>query len=265
MTYWELKEQRTRDGLNVLKTLNVGQLVYWVEGMSNYDIGLIRYGIVTDIFHDAAIVSRLVQKEERYINGVPIMEFEETEWCKLPKGWSYDTRLYTETQTRELVEWMKNHSLCVDKPKTILAAYEAGILVTPDKIFQGRVEAIIDTTRGYKVVKKYPAYARTIPTSTSLKPDQICVSYDEAAVIIRLHMNELNRIAELTDEEWAAEQIDNTLNHYAILYGLCDEEKQRYRDYFMSMDNLFDVEVRIIGQRLEWKRTKNKKWGAVVL
>lgn len=47
-------------------------------------------------------VSRLRPPEIRLINGIPFEEFQsETEFKKVPKGWTYNTDLYTVTENIE--------------------------------------------------------------------------------------------------------------------------------------------------------------------
>lgn len=50
-------------------------------------------------------VSRLRPPEIRLINGIPFEEFQsETEFKKLPKGWTYSTDLYTVTENLDKKE-----------------------------------------------------------------------------------------------------------------------------------------------------------------
>ena len=53
-------------------------------------------------------VSRLKAPEIRLINGVPFDDFQsETEFKKVPKGWTYNTDLYTVTEDLEKKEKIK--------------------------------------------------------------------------------------------------------------------------------------------------------------
>ena len=54
-----------------------------------------KYGRVDEQFSDAVCIDLLEPKETRYIDGVPIDEFKDNQkYRKLPKGWTYNTKLY---------------------------------------------------------------------------------------------------------------------------------------------------------------------------
>jgi hypothetical protein len=90
-----------------------GDIVYWCHhnGNANYEV---KFGRVDTQFSDAVVVDYLASKERRLIDGVPIEDFEsETRYRKLPKGWSYDMKLFEITygDSNEEIEMCKNLKL----------------------------------------------------------------------------------------------------------------------------------------------------------
>ena len=77
--------------------------------------------------------------------------------------------------------------------------------------------------------------------------------------------NELQRQSKLSDEEWNIEQIDKTLNMWSYVYNKTDEEKEKYRNWILELNNIEDVEIKMFGGALQWKYAKNKRWSTIDL
>lgn len=76
---------------------DTGEIVYWCHSYGN-GIYSVKYGMVDEQYSDAVIVDYLTPRDRRLINGIPINEFEsEEKRKKLPKGWTYNTPLYSLT------------------------------------------------------------------------------------------------------------------------------------------------------------------------
>jgi len=86
-----------------------GDMVYWHRQKGNRHF--VEYGIVDEQFSDVVCVDLLEFKERRLVNGIPINDFPNyTEFKKLPKDWSYKTKLYEITYitwTKEQLEILK--------------------------------------------------------------------------------------------------------------------------------------------------------------
>lgn len=246
------------------KRFNHGDIVYWHRQKENTHF--VEYGRVDEQFSDAVCIDLLERKETRFIDGIPIDEFQnESKYRKLPKGWTYNTKLFN-------LEWRINpedeklfNKLCVriDNPESIKKAYEAGLLIKSDKIFHGNIETDI-TREGFRVIRKYPMWKHHI-THVSIRPDKVYFTYQEAKEEVEEYLAEVKRQATLSDYEWSVEQIDKTLNHWKIFHDATDEEVNAYRKWLLSMKNIEDIETRLSLGNIQWKYEKNKKWNDIVL
>ena len=238
------------------------EIVYcvWREGCNL----IVRVGIVNDIWGNSVSVDFLGIRENRLVNGIPIMEFEsEPKLKKLPKEWIYDTRLFEITFEKYEHPEVKIdlHDVSVRDPKSIKRAYDYGYLVKEEDKFWGVIEEEI-TKEGYRIIKRYPIDQYHICNSTFLK-NQLYHTYDEAKQVIDDYETELNRQSNLSYEEWSIEQIDKTLDQWKALYDVPEEEVKAYRDALMKLDKIDEVEVRISGNSIQWKREKNKRWNNI--
>lgn len=239
------------------KRFNKGDIVYWCH-RRGHEFS-VHWGMVYEQFSDAVCIDYLSPKERRLVNGIPIDEFEsETRYKKLPKGWSYDTKLFEITYDDS-----ENYSIDITNPTSIKEAYQKGYLVEDYKIFHGVIEAEI-TDKGYRIVKKYPSGLHHI-SSVSIRPDRLYTTYEEAKKEVVANVAELIRQSNLTDEEWSIEQIDKTLNRWQRVYGATDELKNQYRDWLLAMGNVEDIETRLYDGNVQWKYWKNKRWNNIEL
>ena len=106
-------------------------------------------------------VSRLRPPEIRLINGIPFEEFQsETEFKKLPKGWTYSTDLYTVTENLDKKEKINAamKGRYVTCPSDLQWLFDNGYLVKMEN-----VEPIIEPEFDhgtYRLRKKYPAWTQ---------------------------------------------------------------------------------------------------------
>lgn len=242
------------------KRFKQGDIVYWCHQRGHeYSV---HYGMVDEQFSDAVCIDYIVPRERRLVDGVPIDKFEsEQRYRKLPKGWSYKTQLF-EITYEPLTEDEIAFKIDITKPETIKSAYEKGYLVKDSTIFHGKVEDEI-TKDGYRVVKKYPRECLHHIDHTSVRPDKVYFTYEEAKREVEDNIAEFHRQASLSDYDWSVEQIDKTLNFWKGLSGASDNEVKQYRDWLLGMSNVEDIETRIFGGNIQWKYWKNKKWHCI--
>lgn len=241
-----------------------GDVVYWVgrRRHSPYEY-YVDYGIVDEEFSDAVCVDRLHIRDNRYINDIPYKEFPSvTKWQKLPKGWTYNTKLF-------VMEWRNNdwavlNTLRIDNPEDIKKALELGILVYLKDYDQTVPHSEIDKKLGWRIKKEYDNSTYIYP-HVSLQKDNAFKTYAEAQAVIEAQEAEWKRQSELTDEEWSIEQIDHDLQRWTKIYNKSPEEVQKVRDFLLGMDKIEDIETRVFGEDFQWKYWKNKKWRTVVL
>lgn len=243
----------------MVKRFNKGDIVYWC-GREGHHFS-VKWCMVDEQFDRSIVyVDYLSPKETRLVNGIPIDEFEsEEKFKKLPKSWSYDTRLYEITNTDEL----KDIPFDITNPELIKDLYEKGLLVKDSKLFHGVIEEEI-TNQGYRLRKTYPMWHRHI-SYTSIYPDKLYDNYSDAKKEVDENIAELHRQANLTDYEWSVEQIDNILNRWQGLYDISDLDKAEYRDWLLKLDDIEDIEVRLYDGDIQWKYWKNKRWSNIEL
>ena len=238
------------------KRFKQGDIVYWCHQEGH--IYSVHYGMIDEQFSDAVCIDYIVPRERRLIDGIPINEFEsEQRYRKLPKGWSWNTELF-ELTYEPLTEEEITFKIDITNPETLKIAYEKGYLVKDSTIFHGQIEDEI-TKDGYRIVKKYPIDLHHID-HTSVRPDKVYFTYEEAKKEVEDNIAEFNRQANLSDYDWSVEQIDKTLGFWKHLSGSTDNEVKHYRDWLLAMDNVEDIEVRLFGGNVQWKYWKNKRW-----
>lgn len=239
----------------------LGSIVYWIERTNNHY--KVNFGTVVEHFSGEVTCQLYEPFDDRLINGIPVKDFQTpTKWQKLPKGWSYDTRLF-EIETKEMPkEWLKYHGLNIKNKEDILNAIEIGFLVKVQENDHATFYDEIDTHQGWRIVRRYNDHY--LPYKT-IKFHQVYSTFEEAQRVIDDIKNELQRQSKLSDKEWSIEQIDKTLNTWSYVYNKTDEEKEKYRNWILELNNVEDVEIKMFGGALQWKYAKNKRWSTIDL
>lgn len=221
--------------------VDIGQIVYVVR--REYNDFYIQIGIVDEIFNEhSAKVDFLTMREMRTINGVPIKEFHDDKYHKLPKGWTYNTPLY-DIGYEPIYNEVKIALKGVNQKDTaaIKEAYNKGYMVKIYDTFTGHIDVEI-TKEGYRVFQSH-WNDHTVPGYT-YPMHQIYESYDEAQKWIDDYNAELERQASLTYEEWSLEQIDDELARWKYIYSRTDKDVQKVREYLLSLGDVASLEVR---------------------
>lgn len=242
------------------KEIPVGSIGYYVEKRGHR--WFVNFGIVAEHYTNEICLWLLDTVDYRLINGVPAQEFKTpTRWMKLPKGWTYNTKLIKIDTNALIYEKFSGINVDITNPESILDAFNIGMLIkVQDKDYANFVEEI-DNQKGYRIVRNYDReYQRSY---VSLNWYQVYKTFEEAQAIVKAHKKELNRISELSDYDWAVEQIDNTLNFY--YHNGDQEEKGRIRDWLLGRNNIEDIEIRASARGIEWKYWKHQKWKQIEL
>lgn len=242
------------------KRFKNGDIVYWChsEGNGRYTV---KYGMVDEQFSDAVVIDHLTARERRLVNGIPIDEFEsETKYKKLPKGWTYDTRLFEITHS-DLTDEEISFLIDFKKPEMIKKGYDFGYLVKDCTIFHGVIENEI-TKDGYRIVKKYPMWKHHID-HVSIRPDKVYFTYEEAKSEVDDNVKEFERQLSLTDYEWSLEHICRNLDIFKAIHDLSERDIDAYREFILGMDNVENIETRIYQGQIQWKYEGNKRWNYI--
>lgn len=237
------------------KDVVIGKVLYYIN-----KIGCewkVSYGVVDDLYPHIVALTLYEPVDMRLINGTPIKEFETpTRWQKLPKGWSYDTKLFDLTWAEIPEEFCGQY--LITSPDDILQAIKDGMLVKVTENDHANIETEIDSQKGWRLVRKYNQKYR--PSYLSLNSYDVYKTYEEAQAVVDAHEAELKRQTELSDYDWSVEQIDYVLNRWANMYTIPSTVKEVYRDWILSLDHIEDVEVRLWGKGIQWKYWKDKRW-----
>lgn len=239
------------------KQFKAGDIVFWCRhfGNADYRVG---YGIVDEQFSDVVRVLLMELKDMRRINGIPIQEFEtEQHFKKLPKGWTWDTELFECSYD----SFGDKEKIDMTDPNSIKKYYDLGIIVLVKDQWHGYVDAEI-TKDGWRLRRYYGEYKID---NVGVHPFKLYFSYEEAKKEVDACKAEFLRQASLSDYDWSVEHIDRTLDMWANMYSISNEEKQQYREYILSLDKVEDIEVRIFRKHIQWKYWKNKKWITIEL
>lgn len=247
MDNWTLNPKKVNP-----KELPVGSVGYYVRKHRNkYDV---HFGIVLEHYAHEIALQHIVPPNNMLVDGVPIAEFPEvTEWRKLPKGWSWDTRLfeisYAERPSRPVVD--------LRDPNQILKAYADGDLVDAQYNSHPVVEAEIDHRLGYRLYKNYEKSTIIAPT-IALDWRQVFTSYDEANARCIAYQDRLNRLADMDDDEWSLSLIEDDIYRWVNMNP--GKDVAEALEWILSRGDVETIETRLMDGKLEWKREKNRRW-----
>lgn len=231
-----------------------GDIVYWCQQDGHsYDV---KFGIVDEVTAEYVYVDYLETKETRLVNGTPIDQFQsEATYRKLPKGWTYNTQLFTLTEDRQS---LKDFDGVVTNNEDVKRAYESGLLVRAATKFHGVIEAEV-TKEGYRIVKKYPMWQKATPLYERVNPKTCFHTYSEALAEVESYRQEQKRIHQLSDLDWSKEEIERVINRGPFT----NEQKAHYKQVLFHMPNVEDLIVRLFESKLYWKYDKQSEWKPV--
>ena len=256
------------------KELPIGSVVYYIRKSKNrYHVD---YGLVYEHYHDCVIVQRLMPRDRRLViseffkQPVPFKEFPyQTEWRKLPKGWSWDTRLFTiEDEEIKGEEKLFIETYTWDNPDNISEGSSKGYLVNVRDVPFETIQSVIEKANGYKLVRKSQESERILDPNRPIDTVGIdfyqCFStYAEAKAACDKAEAELFDQADMSELEWSKYLIENDLNHWKRVQGISDENVSRARDYLFALKDLEDIETRVVMEGLQYKHWKRTKWMTV--
>ena len=238
---------------------NKGDIVYWVSTdvyQSTYPRYIIKWGVVDIDFPYYTCVDLYDVSDNMVIDGIPIQDYVcDKHYKKLPKGWSYDTRLIDITYSNQPIEVRQ---LNIADPKGLKKAIDNGWLVAIKDKANWIPYCEIDAKQGWRVTKEY----KSIQKTSTIEHSGLYMVYDEAKEERDRRVAEFERISALTDEEWSREKIEDTIGFWARLHGIeYDSVRvQNARKFLLNLDHIEDVEVRSYMGRIQYKYWKKTKW-----
>lgn len=249
------------------KKLKPGDVIYIVTRLGleyTYLPKRILFAIIDKVYTDGVWVNFYTKPINKRVNGVLISDFDNNEQKrkKLPKGWSYDTRLYEYTfdeYPEEMETFLKNTSIS-DKER-IKEAIERGYLVQESYDHYAYIEEDI-TKEGYVLVKKTP-FDCPLADHHSFKINEIYLTYEDALQHQKDEEAEFKRQSEMSYLDWSKYSIEKELDIWKAICKVDDNTVQRIKDYIFSMDKVEDIEVRCLGNKVEWKYWNKKRWARI--
>ena len=243
------------------KDIPIGRVAYFVDKFKYSIPGRtwgVSFGIVEEHYTSEICLQLIELKDTRQIDGVPILECPRIgPWHKLPKGWTYDTKLFRESNS-EFLELPD-----IKDPDAILNAYKSGILVNVQDNLHAEIRTDIDKHHGWRILIQMPQWEPAPRSYVSLPFHEVYLTYEEAKAVIDAEYAELERQAALSDYDWAVEQIDRTLNRWAQIHNIDPDIQIACRKRLLSFPNIEELDVRVCAGNIEWKYAKNKRWIAL--
>lgn len=240
------------------KDISIGSVVYFVDKFKYQIPGHtwgVSFGIVEEHYTTEICLQLIELRDTRLIDGVPIFECPRTgPWHKLPKGWTWNTKLFEESNS-EILEIPD-----IKDPQAILSAYKSKVLVNVQDNLHARVVTDINKHHGWRILIRMPQCAPTPRSYVSLPFREVYRTYDEAKAIVDAEYAELDRQASLSDYDWSVEQIGRTLSHWARIYNISPDVQEACRKRLLSFDNVEDLDIRLYAGNIEWKYTKSRRW-----
>ena len=261
--------------------LRVGDIAYWVEranyGYCSYNGFWVKYGIVDEVWKDCYVVNYLVPYEEVIITidneNHTFKTFAEMQdfinnmsYRKLPKGWTYNTKLFT----WRTVNPIKAEG-SVKNPEDVKKAVECGSLVRPKmKVTNDGFPADVVEKHGWKLTMS-PTSGRD-SSHTYISSDILLDKYytfstwEDAEKLAKILKQEKEWSANLTDSEYVEIRILRVLNKaQERIFGenaLTAKEAKRIYKFMIKQKRFDEIECRWLG-RFQWRYYDSKKWYTV--
>lgn len=207
------------------------QICYFIDYRFNREM-YISYGVyVCEKMYGGHVVSGLKAPEIRLINGIPFDDFKsETEFKKLPKGWTYNTEMFEVTEDEEkkkriLAETKDRFN--IKNPSDLQWLFDNGYLLKRED-----VEPVIEVEydhKTYRIVKKYPAWTQCYGDHNNKYPDKVFETWEEAEEYMNMVKTEKHRKGMEGSLIDAYESLDWALDKYEADHGGKDIESIRQK------------------------------------
>lgn len=231
---------------------------------------------IVDFLH--ITVDFLVPRKEFHVfspyhNGVlaeEISNFSE-DWHKLPKGWTYNTKLFTvvdvcsdgkNKQRQEAVDWTNLESL--------KRAVADNVWCEASDNFAGKFDADVDNHKGWMLRVKFDDFERAHARDSRTVPfNRIYKDYLSAAKCYKALLSADLMTAKMTDHDWALCELNHTLRLLQIRGKYSFEDIDKFRRYILSLDDkeFENLETKLGGSGtwLEYRTRGKKRWNPLHL
>lgn len=259
--------------------LKVGDIAYWVEREScgHYSGFWVKFGIVDEVWKDCYVVNYLVPYEEVVIvidgksyNFKTFAEMQDfinnMSYRKLPKGWTYNTKLFT----WEAINPIKPEG-SIKNPEDVKKAVECGALVRPKmKVTNAGFPDDIVEKQGWKLRMSATFGRNSSNTYTQgnipLDKRYTFSTWEDAEKFAKILREEKEWSANLTDSEYVETRILRVLNKaQERIFGenaLTAEEAKRIYKFMIKQKRFDEIECRWY-DGFQWRYYDSKKWYTV--
>lgn len=242
-------------------------IVYFVQ-RNKWDFRYeIIIGIVLEEFSDGVYVERIHLTENRYINDIPYNEFPTFgKWHKLPKKWTYDAELFEVECHLTKEEENLLLTLSLTKPNDVTKGLKEGILIPLHLKDQSIPHTEIDGRNGrWRIYKESPKEFNYIHPYICLKnKNKIYFTFEEAEAEIKEIEAEIERVKNLSDEEWSKEQIQKDIDRWIVSSNPSPERIEEIKNFIFSLPKIDMVETRVYMGEFQWRYENKKRWVSIV-
>lgn len=220
-------------------------------------IGIIESDESYDKEQNRWLIEKYESRDFRSINGIPFAEFKPDEkWKSLPKGWTYNTRLFEEGFTPEWDAYKKRcQGLSLKNPSDILSLIEEGWWVRKQPELE-IVDEELDHQK-YRLVKKFPhwtaTYGKDKTTCLWLPEGSFYDSYDEAMFACEM------RIQDYYEEMRQERLIDKELSIQWVLDRVPAECRDSVEVVLRGLPSERGFMLRYYENKVLW-RTPDDEW-----
>ena len=220
------------------------QICYFIDYGFNRDM-YVSFGVYEcERMYGGHVVSQLKAPEIRLINGIPFDEFQsETEFKKLPKGWTYNTEMFTVTEDEEKKEKIlaeTKDKFNIKNPSDLQWLFDSGYLVKKQDV-EPEIEVEYDH-KTYRIVKKYPSWTISYGNHNNKYPDEVFETWEDA----KRRINEIKEIKHRKAVECALfvfyEDLEDILEKYEVEHG--GREIETIRQKILARPHLNDIMFR---------------------
>lgn len=238
-----------------------GDIVYWLSDTERghvYPCPQIRWGVVEEVYHTEVNITIYEPLDRKMLDGILLRDYvPDYRTRKLPKGWSYDTRLFEVTEA-PLPEEL---ATCLISDCAKLKEYiQKGYLVPAAENPHWYPQAVI-TKHGWHIEKDHDN--RRI-TDVTLENFRVYESYADAREAVDSIERERERQAGLSVSEWWEEEVGGKVSFWASLIGKDpgSERVQKAREHLLGLPDAGDIDLRITGpgHQLQYRYAGKKKW-----
>jgi len=204
----------------------------------------------------------------QYHNGIKAEEFSQyqEDWHKLPKGWTYNTTLFSVVDIcRDNINKKKQEAVNWQDLDSLKKALEDRVWCKVKDNFSGKFEADIDKHKGWILRVKYDTPSLEFTKATRVVPfNRIYKDFASASKCCRALKTADLSTANMTEKDYAIAELNRTLRLLQLRGNYSFEDIDKFRQNILSLDDkvLETLETKLGGSGtwLEYRVNGKKRW-----